>query len=401
VLAQSVGRLEVLVVDDGSEDDPSGVVRDLADARVRVWRQENRGLAGARNAGFVRTAAPVVCFLDADDMVAPSFAERMLARLAGADAAACAYKMMGERGEDLRWLVRPADHDLTVERLIEGNPLGVGGVLLRRAAAERFVTARGLFDESLRVVEDWDLWLRMTAGGAEWAPVEREPLFLCRLRAGSLSRGVERMWRTGLVVLHRAGAAEKQLRRWHLRALAHAVATEQRGLLGELRREIGRVRDEDSGVLAGALREAFCRENRVGPGDAWRHETAWRSQIERLLPGCVIAGRIGWERDRWDRVARGAAAGISKGDTLVVYGAGENGRAVLEALDAMGVRAVVIDDHPAAGAGRAKIALEQVTGSHVVLVTPEERGPILARLAAAGVKRVLVPEDLLQARASA
>src|ERR1051326_8576700 len=92
VLAQSVTDLEVVVVDDGSQDDPGAVVRDLDDRRARLWAQANRGLAGARNAGFARTTAPVLCFLDADDLVVPCFAAVMLERLDGGGARPGAHR---------------------------------------------------------------------------------------------------------------------------------------------------------------------------------------------------------------------------------------------------------------------------------------------------------------------
>jgi hypothetical protein len=399
ILAQTVADLEVVVIDDGSDDDPRSTVRDLGDARINIRRQANRGLAGARNAGLAIARGSHVCFVDADDLVLPRFAETMLARVRSADLAACAYRMIGERGEDLRWVVRPADHDLSAARLAAGNPLAVGGVVLRRETADRFAPGGQLFDESLRVVEDWDLWVRLSAGGVVWAPVEPEPLFLCRLRAGSLSRGVERMWRTGLIVLGRAGAGPEGVRRWHLRTLAHAVATAEEGLIHLVFSEVGDIRKADLGTLIGALREAFCRQHRVGPEDAWVHQLRWREQIARLFPdrawGRPIAELVSWEPDRWDAVARAAAARVCPSETLVIYGAGQNGRAVLEALDRLGVPCLVMDDHPDAARGRARVALGELTRRHVVLVTPEERQSIVACLSGSGAGRVLLPEDLL------
>ncbi len=395
IVRQTMADLEVLVVDDGSRDDPGAVVGSLRDPRVRVWRQANRGLAGARNAGYARTSAPVLCFLDADDLVVPGFAGRMLERLGAADAVACAYRFVDERGRDLRWVLRPSDHDLTPERLIGGNSLGVGGVLLRRNAAERILMGDGPFDDSLRVVEDWDLWLRMAHAGAVWARIEPKPLFLCRLRPGSLSRGLDQMWRTGLIVLRRAGASPSHIRRWHLRILAQAVAAAEDHLISDVFRDLAPVREDDAGVLCGALHAAFCRQNRVSPDDAGGFQDQWRDRVRDHFPDRpwaeILAARTTWGPDRWGRVARAAAAELGPGDTLVVYGAGMNGRAILSALDRAGVRALVIDDHPGAAPDRPQTTVDRLTSRHVVLVTPEERGEILTKLSAARAERVLVP----------
>lgn len=73
VLAQTEPRFELLIVDDGSPDDSAAVALRAAngDPRVRVSRRENGGPALARNAGIAATAAPLIAFLDADDLWAP------------------------------------------------------------------------------------------------------------------------------------------------------------------------------------------------------------------------------------------------------------------------------------------------------------------------------------------
>src|SRR5215213_6007654 len=69
ILSQGYSDFEVIVVDDGSQDDTEKVASRYAteDSRVKLVRQENRGLAGARNTGLAEARGEYVVFLDSDD----------------------------------------------------------------------------------------------------------------------------------------------------------------------------------------------------------------------------------------------------------------------------------------------------------------------------------------------
>jgi glycosyltransferase involved in cell wall biosynthesis len=71
------GRLEVIVVDDGSTDGTSGVAR--AHGAIVIRHRVNRGLAAARNSGVRAATAPIVAFLDDDCEPEPEWAERLIA----------------------------------------------------------------------------------------------------------------------------------------------------------------------------------------------------------------------------------------------------------------------------------------------------------------------------------
>ena len=310
VLAQTRGDIAALVIDDGSTDATADIAARaaLADPRVRVVRQENRGLAAARNRGLAELLAGMhtgpVCFLDADDAVDPRYAEVMLGALGDADAVACGCRMVGPRLEEVGWTSRVGDHDLTPERMIEFNPVAVGAVVVRvEALARTGILWRGgegvvsPFDPALSVHEDWDCWLRFTSAGGRWAPVVPGSLFRYRMLAGSMSGALERMHRVGLDVIERAPVAEElkpgARRRWTLRNTARAAAAGDAVLTSRFLSEVAApVTDEDLETLAGSLRWALCRPA-SGPGTSASGPSCPGSTPSASSGGCASGATTG------------------------------------------------------------------------------------------------------------
>ncbi|TPM37859.1 glycosyltransferase family 2 protein [Mesorhizobium sp. B2-3-4] len=79
VLAQSMSRFEHIVVDDGSTDGTEAALARISDPRLVYVGAKWRGANAARNAGIERARAPVVTFLDSDDVYLPHRLERTLA----------------------------------------------------------------------------------------------------------------------------------------------------------------------------------------------------------------------------------------------------------------------------------------------------------------------------------
>src|SRR5258708_17358462 len=103
VLAQKHPADEIIVVDDGSTDDPASVVSQFA--KVRLIRQENRGLSAARNTGLRNCATSHVVFLDADDRLLPIALHAGLASIA--ERPECAFlhgrhRLISEAGRPIR-----------------------------------------------------------------------------------------------------------------------------------------------------------------------------------------------------------------------------------------------------------------------------------------------------------
>jgi glycosyltransferase involved in cell wall biosynthesis len=79
VAAQTLGDLEIIIVDDGSTDETAEVIAGLVDPRVRIRRTSNRGISAARNAGLDMARGEFIAFLDADDYWEPTKLERQVA----------------------------------------------------------------------------------------------------------------------------------------------------------------------------------------------------------------------------------------------------------------------------------------------------------------------------------
>lgn len=70
---QTVQEWELIVVNDGSSDNTSAIVREAADDRIILIEQTNVGVSAARNRGLMQAKGEYIVFLDADDLLAPDF----------------------------------------------------------------------------------------------------------------------------------------------------------------------------------------------------------------------------------------------------------------------------------------------------------------------------------------
>jgi len=166
--------LEIIVVDDASRDGTSDWLR-AHRPDVRLLEGEGRGPARARNNAIAAAKAPLIAFLDADDLWTPGKLRRQIAAHVAHPQASFSftdYTHVDLTGRDLGrafnfWSFRPPSEKeyaplaLAETILLGCNLVGASTVVARRDA----LLCAGGFAEDLPSAEDWDLWLRLASAG--------------------------------------------------------------------------------------------------------------------------------------------------------------------------------------------------------------------------------------------
>jgi glycosyltransferase involved in cell wall biosynthesis len=158
VLAQSAAVDEIIVVDDGSTDQPDRITDRYP--TVRLIRQRRSGLAAARNTGWRAAGSDFVVFLDADDRLRPNAIEINTARLLAHPETAFSYGAYVNVSVDLDVVgdrVFFAAHDGFAD-FLRGNRIGMHATVMYRRSV---VAAVGGFVDGLPACEDYDLYLRI------------------------------------------------------------------------------------------------------------------------------------------------------------------------------------------------------------------------------------------------
>ena len=163
VMAQTYPHWELLVLDDGSQDDTVAIAQRLAaeDHRIRVLPNgQNLGVARTRNRGFALCKGAYAALLDSDDLWRAEKLERQLAlaEQTGADIIYCSYELIDEQGrkkcEDFL-VPESTDFDAMLIRTV----ISCSTALLSRQIVDRYRFATDVYHEDLA------LWLQLLRDG--------------------------------------------------------------------------------------------------------------------------------------------------------------------------------------------------------------------------------------------
>jgi len=209
---------EVIVVDDGSEDDTRELVKGFGSA-VRYVYQSNRGPSAARNAGVRLARGRYIAFLDSDDRLLPAPYSRVAAFLDShpevgvtftdalvTDASGVSSRAFRRAHLETFWSLpyETAEGFKVFEpaaflraMILDRNYVGMTISLIRRSALDR----SGLFDERLIGYEEWDLFVRLAAA-VRFAYLD-EPTAIIEKHESNLSGDLEKMVVSGVRVLEK------------------------------------------------------------------------------------------------------------------------------------------------------------------------------------------------------
>jgi len=177
---QTFRDFEIIVVDDGSNDLETIRFLDALSEEITLFRQPNKGLPAARNAGIAVARGTYILPLDCDDWLAPDCLEKMIAtllRLPKPGVVFCHLNLVGEASGVLE------KHYNFYEQLFF-NQLPYS-LMFAKDVWERV----GRYDESMRRgYEDWEFNIRLGENEIFGTPV-REPLFNYRVRQDGMLKG--------------------------------------------------------------------------------------------------------------------------------------------------------------------------------------------------------------------
>ena len=209
VLDQTMPDWEVIVVDDGSEDDTQAVACHFTerDGRFHLLAQPHRGVSAARNAGVNAARMPWLLFLDSDDLINPCFLQTLT------------QKLINDRELDAvycRWRKVSGDREIVFSgSLPEGDlfpsfaarcVFAIHTCLVRSSLVQRV----GAFDTSFDICEDWDLWQRVARAGARFAAVDEVLADYC-VRSNLAPDKAKKWLASALRVLHTGHAQDPRL----------------------------------------------------------------------------------------------------------------------------------------------------------------------------------------------
>ncbi|OOQ58361.1 hypothetical protein BC343_10505 [Mucilaginibacter pedocola] len=192
VLGQTYPYIQLIVVNDGSADGTAEQLAKITDSRLTVIHQENKGQCAAANAAYKAATGHLIKFMDADDMISPTFIQKQVERLGNRTDAVASAAWGRFYNDDLAtfklnpeevWQDMPPDEWLAMAWGSGASMMQCALWLIPRPILER----SGLWDESLSLINDFDFFARVLLAGKQ-VLFERDAILYYRSGiSGSLS----------------------------------------------------------------------------------------------------------------------------------------------------------------------------------------------------------------------
>jgi glycosyltransferase involved in cell wall biosynthesis len=199
VLQQTYPYLEIHVVDDGSTDNTKDIMKQFSkDSRVTYHYQPNKGQACAKNKGIEKSNGSYIAFLDADDMWMENKLEKQMPLFSKSIKNGVIYSYVSYIDEHGNFILTPkikCYRGMISNRLLVENFVGFNTTVVKRECFNKL----GVFDESLPMGIDYDLWLRISTE-YEFDFVA-EPTIYYRVWSGQMSKNYMKRYHYGIKIM--------------------------------------------------------------------------------------------------------------------------------------------------------------------------------------------------------
>lgn len=201
VQQQSFTDYEIIIIDDGSQDNTVAVIKNIVEPRLQLFVYENGGVATARNRGISQATGEFIAFLDADDLWSPDKLASQVAALSQNPQSKVVYswtKYIDEQGKPLFSGTRYSYRGDVYSQLLQTNFItNASNILIHRDALDLVAG----FNPELAYTADWDFYLRL-AKNFNFAVVPKFQIYY-RQSANSMSTKVEQLKEESLLLLDR------------------------------------------------------------------------------------------------------------------------------------------------------------------------------------------------------
>lgn len=237
VLAQTYKDFELLIIDDGSPDKSIEICQQFTDLRIKIIRQENKGVAAARNNGIRHASGEYLAFLDADDIWVPEKLAKHVEHLDSnpeVGVSFCRSAFIDESGQPLGIYQITKLKDITPLDLICRTPIGNGSVpVIRKQVLEDIKFQDNLYgkiedfyfddDRQLHPSEDVECWLRIALKTNWKIEGVADSLTLYRVNSQGFSAQIQKKLKSWETMLEKVSlyAPPEEMKKWQKIAMSY------------------------------------------------------------------------------------------------------------------------------------------------------------------------------------